>query len=331
MATDWTRLSVVLGSGKSTFLPNWARALCEIGERMAQPEEDGKIRITVLSLPDLRYAASLVATGVAIAKFMSRRVVSSAAKKLAHEERIRALEVGASVRIQYSPNQTHTGIFLGSVTASQLNRPKDERFNGYFKVQLAEGGHIEYKKARAITIIDGEVDLKKNRAKAVRALRGRKFLANFLGSGEDAEAFAKQGVMQTAIVGSKTAIEKTIDEKILSSGEEKGCFGDIIRPQKYVRTGNPYSATILTSHRPEAVDELSKKTLVIYSGSLHFMKAKPYNFEQPTVVLLARKDPQFEAALTELHDDANFDTYDELQEVNRFRSFEGFSFARKMG
>lgn len=283
-------------AGQWTDIPAWAAALIQLGFTLAGNRKVQRRKICVIALPTRSYAAAFAAIGaVRYGIIPGARIGDPGAhfkslRALKRRERVRFIHKGRSLRGMMDGPSTVSGKDAIRILV-QTRQSKSYLFteDTCHNVQIDTAAEWD---------LPGRQPARNVRCKP-------EFLQQVFGS--DYSELLARSVIDVVIVGRMGLLEEEITSTLFATGDkedpETSTLQELLRVRRLLGASEPFRSELYgtTSMEEPAIPANSIPPLVIFDGSIAFLKCR-HNWRQSNwLVLLDRTEPQFEAASQEVN------------------------------
>lgn len=289
-------------NGKWISLPEWSQFLIKLGHEMATYCVQDKRLIAGLAIPTRAYTACLTAAGGVMG--MASITVNGPAGEKEHFNNLCLLKHGTSLNY-ITGNRKKKAIFAGVTT-----------FNGELRIKIQteskEGGGLtellNKKMALAVSVVsDGKIKLPKKQS-GHKIINRKAFLDSLL-PGVDTNIFALFSRLDCVIVGPAALVRREATDtglavKLRRGKFAEGTFHDLLRIRRFLLEGKAYRTDVFpVSGNRQSGNVYTSPAVVIFDGTLAFLKWRDMWTDSKWIVLLDRTGPNFWDGVEALNQD----------------------------
>ena len=311
------RYATVEGSAK---LPAWANFYLELGSFLiSQLEQASERRVLGVAIPTRAFSAVFCAVGAVVGSIATGDVQPNDDEHFAQ-----LCEAPCGTHIKFrdrdkkGKDRLLDGILLGSqeITSPLKGSTGPVRM---LQIQLekssmqdpAAGGlrrYIPRERARDVTLANVEITLTANSLpvgqKGAILAPTSDFARAVLGSHAITE-FERESHMTCLLIGSQTALRNEVTVPVFQTDAgQTGTLSDLLRIRRLVGVTRPFRSDLFAANSrrpPRFPAERNRPDLVIFDGSLGFLKWRDYFPSSHWLVLLDQTEPGFEEGLQTLN------------------------------
>lgn len=273
-------------------VPSWARFFISLGYYIAGFNSIQTNLVLSISAPSLAFIAPLVSLGYIVARSQLDSQDYSQ-----NVEILKKLPEGTPVYLRSKENKKFSGIFLGCKSVSGDNFfivQTDDKYKTQRHVKFQDAGNIQIRESETISLPSTQKG---------REMPNANPLLNSIIGNETATKFVGFSRLELVFVGEKRKLQDEVTtQKFASKDKKAGILQDILRVKQFQGKSHAYRSFIISSRaKPKRVKAIiGNPPLVIFDGSLGYLKWNHQWNNSNKVIVLSRTDSQYEPAIEQL-------------------------------